>query len=50
MTHEEAMQAPKIKEEESVACNSVEKLLEDEGYPFKKINEDMYQSDGFCGR
>lgn len=35
--YEEATRSPK-KTEESVAFNSAEKLLEDEGYPFKKIN------------
>ena len=45
-THEEATQAPP-KKEENIACNSMQKLLEDKGYPFKKINEDVYKSDGY---
>ena len=29
-----------MRKEESIASNSMEKLLEDKGHPFKKINED----------
>ena len=35
-----------LKKEEIVMSNSTEKLLKDEGYPFKKINEELYDSDG----
>lgn len=39
-TREEAAEGPKVKKEESIMSNSIEKALEDAGYPFKKINED----------
>lgn len=40
-THKKATQ-DLMKKEESVASNSTEKLLEDEGYSFKKVNQDVY--------
>ena len=45
-THEEATQDHKIKKE-SIASNSEVKPLGDEEYPFKRINEDIYESNGF---
>lgn len=32
---------------ESIASHPMEKALEEKGYPFKKINEDVYESDGY---
>ena len=46
-TREEVAQDPKVKKEESSAFNSEEKLLEDEGYPFKRVTEDVYELDGY---
>lgn len=37
----------KDQRQKSVASNSIEKLLEDEGYLFKKISEDVYELDGY---
>ena len=36
-----------MKKEQSIASNSVEKLFEDEGYPFKMVNEDVHKSNGY---
>ena len=36
-----------MKKEESAASSSAHKSLEDEGYSFKRINENVYESDGF---
>ena len=41
------MEGTKVKKKESIASYTEEKLPEDEGYPFEKINEDVYKSDGF---
>ena len=36
-----------LEKEESIAIASTEKLLEDEGYTFKKISKGVYESDGY---
>lgn len=37
----------KVKKEESIASNSEEKPIEDEGYSFKRVTEDVYKLDGY---
>ena len=36
-----------MKKKKNTASNSEEKPPKDEGYPFKKVNEDMYKSNVF---
>ena len=45
---QEAKKGLKMKKKESVASNSMERALDNEGYPFKKIIEDVYECDGYA--